>query len=252
MDSNGPSAASIAELIERMGAIGSRLGPNDARRHFHSTYTRTTKAVAEELRNGALGGFADPEWVERWDIAFAELYLEPFEAWDRTGMAPGPWASVFEAARDRPNLPSLRHVLFGINVHVNFDLPQALLEVIADEEFEDRSVRVLRERDHVHIDAVLAGRVASEDKELDRTFTDRLLAPLNRRATKRFLTEARAKVWRNAVALNLARREGRPALDARVAELAGLCAARVDDLIAPGQVVLKLARRGFGVVLPGA
>ena len=65
-------------------------------------------------------------------------------------------------------------------------------------------------------------------------------APLNRRATKRFLTEARAKVWRNAVALNLARREGRPALDARVGELAGLCASRVDDLIAPGQVVLKL------------
>ncbi len=33
--------------------------------------------MAEEIRRG---GFADPGWVERWDIAFAELYLEALEA----------------------------------------------------------------------------------------------------------------------------------------------------------------------------
>jgi hypothetical protein len=31
-----------------------------------------------------------------------------------------------------------------------------------------------------------------------------------------------------------------------------LCAGRVRDLTAPGQVLLRLARRGFGVLLPGA
>ena len=243
----------IAELIGRMEAIQTGLDPADARRHFHSTYLRTTMAVDRELQTASLGGFVDPEWVERWDVVFAELYLQPFEAWDRTGQAPGPWAAVFEAARTKPNLPGLRHVLFGINVHVNFDLPQALLAVITDEEFDDPDVRAKRERDHEHIDLVLASRVAAEDQELgSKSLTDRILTPLNRLATKRFLTEAREKVWRNARALSAARRRGPDAVDESITELEGLCAERVEDLIAPGQVILKLARRGFGVLLRGA
>jgi hypothetical protein len=243
----------VAELIERMEVIQIRLDPADARRHFHSTYLRTARAVERELQSAALGGFADPEWVERWDVLFAELYLKPFEAWDRTGHAPGPWAAVFQAARLKPDLPSLRHVLFGINVHVNFDLPQALLGVISDEEFDDPIVRARRERDHEHIDLVLSSRVAAEDQELgSKSLTDRILTPLNRLATKRFLKEAREKVWRNARVLSAARRQGPDALDGRIVELERLCAGRVEDLIAPGQVILKLARRGFGVLLRGA
>ena len=176
----------IDQLLERMKHTQSNLDPRDARRHFHSTYLRTTRAVKHELEQPRLGGFVDPDWVERWDVAFAELYLGPFELWDRTGRAPGPWAAVFETARDRPNLPSLRHVLFGMNVHINFDLPQALLAVISDSEFDDPEVVQKRERDHVHIDAVLVSRVAAEDRELSgKTLADRLLTPLNRRATKR-------------------------------------------------------------------
>src|SRR5437899_2038121 len=104
----------IAALIGKMEAIEARLSPDDARRHFHSTYLRTTRAVARELETAGLGGFIDPPWVERWDVIFAELYLDPFDTWDRTGHAPGPWAAVFETTRAQPNLPALRHVLFGI------------------------------------------------------------------------------------------------------------------------------------------
>jgi hypothetical protein len=82
------------------------------------------------------------------------------------------------------------------------------------------------------------------------TLLDRLIRPLNRTATGRFLTESRDKVWRNARELDRARRSGR--YDDRLADLERLCAARVRDLAAPGQVLLRLARRGFGVLLPGA
>jgi hypothetical protein len=249
----GERGREIDELIARMERIQEALARDDARRHFHSTYLRTTQAVASELDTGALGGFVDPPWVERWDVEFAELYLAPLDVWDRTGAAPGPWASVFRTARDQPRLPPLRHILFGINVHVNFDLPQALLAAITDDQFDDPALRAKREQDHVHIDHVLASRVSAEDQELEgRTLLDRALAPLNRLSTRRFLKEAREKVWRNAIMLSHARREGGDALQARIAELADLCAARVGDLIAPGQVVIKLARRGFGVLLPGA
>jgi hypothetical protein len=146
-----------------------------------------------------------------------------------------------------------------MNAHINFDLPQALLAVISDAEFDDPSVIERRATDHAHIDAILASRVPEEDRLLqaseqpgDRTLIDRLMTPFNRRATTRFLKESRAKVWRNAHAFSLARREGPAPLRARVLELGALSAGRVADLGRPGNVIRRLARDGFGVLLDGA
>jgi uncharacterized protein DUF5995 len=110
--------------------------------------------------------------------------------------------------------------------------------------------------DHQAIDGVLAARVAAEDDELTRLsgtppLLDRLLKPFNRLGTQRFLREARAKVWANAIALNQARGQGPGVYAARLAELEELSAAKVTALQAPGQVLLKLAATGFGVRLPG-
>jgi hypothetical protein len=56
-------------------------------------------------------------------------------------------------------------------------------------------------------------------------------------------------VWHNTGMLDRARREGPDRYAATLARLEGLCADRLADLTAPGQVLLKLRRRGFGVVL---
>jgi Family of unknown function (DUF5995) len=145
-------------------------------------------------------------------------------------------------------------VLLGINAHVNYDLPQALLAVISDKEFADPVRLATRQRDHEAIDGVLSSRVAAEDAELaavsGRTLLDRVLQPLNRRASRRFLKEAREKVWHNAHELQAARLAGPEAYAARLGELEVLSAARIADLLAPGQVLLRLAVAGFGVVLP--
>ena len=250
-----PGPGTIGELVQRLEGMQDAMSAADGRQHFLRVYTNTTRAVGEELRTASLGGFLDPPWVERWDLAFAGLYTAAFDAWMRgESTTPGPWAVAFAAARDRPTDPPLRHVLFGINAHVNYDLPQALLSVITDQQFDDPMVSERRRRDHEHIDRVLASRVGEEDRALpgSRTFTDRLLTPLNRQGTKRFLKEARQKVWRNADALSKARRIGPDAYGARLRELEKLSADRVTDLVAPGQVILKLARDGFGVVLSGA
>ena len=65
-----------------------------------------------------------------------------------------------------PDLPPLRHVLLGINTHVNYDLPQALLAVIRSDDLTDPVLMQLRRRDHERIDHVLSSRVAAEDDEL--------------------------------------------------------------------------------------
>jgi hypothetical protein len=110
-----------------------------------------------------------------------------------------------------------------------------------------------RRRDHERIDGVRSSRVAAEDAELGmqgRTLTDRVLPPLNRLASRRFLREARIKVWHNTGELQAARLAGPAAYDVRLGELEVLSAARIADLLAPGQVLLRLAVAGFGVTLP--
>jgi hypothetical protein len=246
---------SIDALIGRMEAL---LGPleetGDARRFFHATYLRTTRAVRDVLHDGL---FSDPEWVERWDVAFADLYLDALAADTAGGAVSRPWTVAFRAAREQPSAPALRHVLLGMNAHINYDLPQALVAVISAGEFADPAVTGRRRADHQRIDEVLSRRVGAEDEELarisaPRSLTDTLLGPANQAASRRFLRESRAKVWHNAVALDAARARGSAAYAGRLADLERLSAARVAELERPGQVLLRLALHGFGVRLPGS
>ena len=234
----------VAQMRSRLDALPAA----SPRRAFLSTYLRTTQAVGDAV---GTGGFLDPAWVERWDVVFADLYLHAHDAYmsGATSAVPRPWQLAF-AAPD--GLPALRHVLLGINAHVNYDLPQALLSVISPEDFHDAGLIDRRRRDHEKIDEVLAGRVKDEEGLLGdaKTLLDRLLAPLNRMGSKRFLREARQKVWHNVLELDAARVDGDRAYATRLAELELLSAARIADLLAPGQVLLRLAVAGFGVSLP--
>jgi hypothetical protein len=238
----------VESLIARMDALLVQLREQqDPRRFFHATYLRTTRAVGAEL---AAGGFLDTAWVQRWDVVFAGFYLDALEAYRRGGQVPGPWAVAFGAGAA---VPPLRQVLLGMNAHINYDLPQALLAVISDAEFGDAALLARREADHRHIDQVLAAVVdraaAVPETAGRRSPPDRLLGPANRLAAKRFLVEARAKVWGNARVLARARRQGEAAYQARRAELERLATGRVAELVRPGPVLLRLATRGFGITL---
>ena len=233
----------IEELQRRIDELPLEL---THRRTFIATYRRTTIAVAEQI---AAAGFEDPEWVARWDAAFADLFLVAHDA-DRAGEpVPRPWRLAFAAPDD---LPDLAHLLLGMNAHINFDLPQSLLEVISETDFDDPVLLARRGRDHTRIDRILALRVGAEDQALGgvRRSRDRLLGPINREASRRFLAEARRKVWLNTTELHRARLAGPDAYVARLAELDVLSAAKIADLLAPGQTLVKIAAGGFGVTLP--
>jgi hypothetical protein len=243
--------ADVAALIVRMTDLLARLEDDgDPARFFLGTYLRTTRAVAAALDAGT---FEDADWVARWDVDFAALYLDALDAHRADPAAPpAPWRLAFGA---KPGLPPEAHVLLGMNAHINFDLPQSLIALIAPEAFADRALLALRRRDHERIDGVLAARVAEEDVALElvggrRTRVDRALAPANRFASRLFLRESRRKVWANVRALHAARLGGADAYAQRLAELEAASAARVRDLLRPGPVLLRLAVRGFGVTLP--
>jgi Family of unknown function (DUF5995) len=241
-----PIAGVIATMRAMLDQLDQRPGPTH-RRVFLATYLRTTQAVAAAVSRGL---FDDAAWVERWDAAFAQLYLTALDhdLYGR-GRVPRPWRLAFHAAAD---LPDLVHVLLGINAHVNYDLPQSLLATISDADFGDSGLMDGRRRDHERIDAVLSARVSAEDQELagPRSVLDRLLTPLNRAASRRFLREARQKVWHNTMELQAARLTGPDEFARRLGELEVLSAAKIADLMRPGQVLLRLAVSGFGVTLP--
>jgi hypothetical protein len=233
----------VAELQHRIDAL-----PADQlhRRTFVTTYQRTTQAVGDAV-DAAF--FEDADWVVRWDVAFANLFLVAHDSYQMGRPVPRPWRLAFQA---NPQVPTVVHLLLGMNAHINFDLPPATLSVITDHDFQDPVLMDRRRRDHERIDRILARRVAAEDHTIGgaRSVLDRILTPANRLSSRRFLREARHKVWLNLAELQRARLEGADAYRARLAELELLAAAKIADLMRPGQVLLRLAMTGFGVTLP--
>ena len=161
---------------------------------------------------------------------------------------PRPWRLAFDAPAD---LPPLRHVLLGINAHVNYDLPQAMLAVISPDDFADPVLLGRRRRDHERIDAVLAGRVAAEDDQLSAGQTRAgPAAPAAQPAGVPAVPPggpAEGLARRGRAACRPAARSA-ASYRQRLGELQALSAARIADLLAPGQVLLRLAVAGFGVV----
>jgi hypothetical protein len=244
-------AQAVDTVIGRMeDALAPLRAAGDPGRFFLGTYLRTTRAVGEALDRGA---FEDPAWVEHWDVVFAGYYLDAFAAHRRDpASTPPTWRTAFGAD---PGLPPEAHVLLGMNAHINVDLPQALIDVLAPGDFSDPVLMGMRRRDHERIDRVLAERVAAEDAELHRQggrrrALDRVLTPVNRSASRVFLREARRTVWANTAVLHAARLEGPRCYARRVAELDAAGADRVRELLRPGPVLLRLVVHGFGVLLP--
>ena len=101
--------------------------------------------------------------------------------------------------------------------------------------------------DRQHLYAIEVSRV--KEKPGDRTVMDRMLTPFNRPASKRFLTETQAQVWRNTGVLSRARRRSPEAYARCLRQLEVLTVAKAEDLLALSRVQLRLARAGFGVRL---
>ena len=240
-------ASPLDEVVEQLQHRIDALSHDQVhRRTFLTTYRRTTQAVGDAVEAAS---FEDPDWVVSWDVAFADLFIVAHDADQAGAPVPRPWRLAFQAD---PTLPTIVHLLLGMNAHINYDLPQATLSVITYQDFEDPVLIDRRRRDHERIDKILATRVAAEDDAMGgiRSALDRILTPANRLSSRRFLREARNKVWLNVAELQRARLAGPDAYRDRLGDLEVLTAAKIADLSRPGQVLLRLAMTGFGVTLP--
>ena len=119
-----PAVPDVSAAVERFHAIEAALPGNDGIVWFTRLYRSVTEAVRARLGQQT---FADPAFLERLDIEFANLYLDALRAWASSpAKAPSAWAPLF-SARSAKRIAPIQFALAGMNAHINRDLPVALV-----------------------------------------------------------------------------------------------------------------------------
>jgi hypothetical protein len=140
----------VAEIIDHMERLSAAMPGGDGVRAFNQMYLVTTQQVA-----AAIGGarFADPAFMVRLDVVFANLFLQALEqhAADPTH-TPHSWKALIDA-RARPGITQLQFAIAGMNAHINYDLPRAL--VMTTQEFGGE-LDAARRADYLAVNRVLA------------------------------------------------------------------------------------------------
>jgi len=248
-------AQQVDEVVQKLNEMLVPLEQNkDPRRFFHSAYRDMSASIRDAIRGGV---FDDPAWIARWDVLFARRYMEAMDGWSQKQPVSDPWRLAFTAAESEELEPA-KHALLAMNAHINYDLPQAILEVVTDAEFEQGTLPPDRHADNYRLQDVLFSNVAKEGAEFEQaqgggTLLARVETPFEHPATKKFMGGARDEAWANAARLAVARARGEQTdLAKLLAQLEDLCSMKVQELTTSKQVVFELWLKGFGVLLPDA
>lgn len=157
---------SIDGVVARLTEVQRGLPDTDGVRWFNLLYLRVTERVQGCL---ASGGFEDPAFMERLDVVFADLYLEAL-----AGAAARPWGPLLSARADAGIAPE-RFMLAGINAHVNYDLPIALVRTCRQTGGE-LECATARHRDFLRIDDILAEVEAEMHHRLHTSHVEEVVA----------------------------------------------------------------------------
>jgi hypothetical protein len=124
---SGAPVASVGEAIARMEAIGAALPAGDGLACFNRMYLDVTRQVDSRL---SAGFFADPEFMTKLDVTFANLYLAAVDAAADPAAVPLAWRPLIEQ-RAQPGIEPIQFALAGMNAHINHDLPLAVTATCA-------------------------------------------------------------------------------------------------------------------------
>lgn len=197
----------------------------DRRCIFLTLYGIVSAEMRERVRQRA---FADPDWVHRYAVAFANLYARALAAYDagRLDEVPKAWRLCFDRARGGGGLV-LQDMFLGVNAHVNADLPYALAEISID---PDRDARY---RDHAAVNTVLGAVTERATHRLTELYApglqsmDDCAGQLDELISAFSLDVARDSAWEAAVALANARTSAERGLVATLVQSRAALVARL-------------------------
>jgi hypothetical protein len=193
-----PPFETVEGTLERLETLEARLRERgDRRAVFLTVYVRMTRAIRANVERGR---FADPAWMRRYTVAFADYYREAFLAFERgrLGRVPAPWRIAFDTAV-RGEALVVQDAFLGINAHINYDLALTLLDVGIDPD------RAAKREDHRAVNGVLRRLIDAQQDALSDLYApgvadvDETLGRLDEVFALLGMTEGREQAWRVAV-----------------------------------------------------
>ncbi len=124
---------------------------------FAYVYRRTTAQILKEVE---LGSFEDNERMVKFDVAFANFYIDAYHAYSSGLQISKSWHFAFTKTEEP--LTILQHVMLGINTHINLDLALAVNAVMSGEELLEI------ERDFNRVNRILSEIVNEMQDRLGR------------------------------------------------------------------------------------
>jgi len=119
---------SVTGAIARMTAIDARTPAADGLACFNRMYLQVTQDVNQEL---ARQFFADPDFMTRLDVVFANLYFDAVDAAAEPARVPLAWRPLIEQ-RATAGIEPIQFALAGMNAHINHDLPLAVVNTCTE------------------------------------------------------------------------------------------------------------------------
>ncbi|HEX2783771.1 MAG TPA: DUF5995 family protein [Ilumatobacteraceae bacterium] len=144
----------IADTAKDLRGIA--LAATDASGYFAALYARVTARIGASIADAT---FADGPRLDRFATGFASLYIDASR--DPSSRS-GCWQASWKVVTD-PRVLIEQHLLLGINAHVNYDLPRAVVAA-ADERGDLASIRP----DFEMVNTVLAATYVDVVKALGR------------------------------------------------------------------------------------
>ena len=114
---------SVAQAIARMEAIEAELPAQDGLACFNRMYLDVTIKVDTQIKQGF---YADPAFITELDVTFANLYFAAEDVAGDPAEVPLAWRPLVEQ-RAAAGIESIQFALAGMNAHINYDLPVAVV-----------------------------------------------------------------------------------------------------------------------------
>jgi hypothetical protein len=133
----------LTEIIEWSRENASRLG------YFPALYRKVTVQV----RNGIEEGFFEHgDLMDRFDVVFANRYLDAFHQYVDSGTATRSWKLAMDATSSRRPVV-LQHLLLGMNAHIALDLAVTVAETTPERKLPELK------NDFLKINGILSGLI---------------------------------------------------------------------------------------------
>jgi Family of unknown function (DUF5995) len=115
--------AHLTELQISLDRVPPLLGSNPLA-DFNKLYRTITASVLDRL---ATNRFRDPRFLAELDVQFAARYFDALRFWTTAqAQCPRVWGVIFNRIAG-PDVRALPSAVAGVNAHINFDLPFALV-----------------------------------------------------------------------------------------------------------------------------